>query len=325
MKRTVAALALILVACKETSPTAATTVGGPGAAYVSAMMAVMQTNSIHRKTIDWTSFRSQVFAAVPPGGSIADSYTAIYLALELLGDNHSQYRALNGLILYASTLDCTAPTIPAVAPLGADIGYVRVGGVSAGGGTPGGQVITDSIQSIIRAADNAQIRGWIVDLRGNPGGSVPPMLAGVGPILGIGTAGYYVDANGIASPWGYDGRNFEVSGVVEQPVSSPYTLLSPSPRVAVLLDRRVESAGEATAIAFKLRPNTRFFGTGTCGLSTANAAYLLSDGATLVLTVGIDADRTGTQYGGPVLPDSVITDTSAVVPAAVAWLRSQHP
>jgi hypothetical protein len=78
-------------------------------------------------------------------------------------------------------------------------------------------------------------------------------------------------------------------------------------------------------VAFKQRPNTRFFGTATCGLSNANSAYTLSDGAVLELNVATDADRTGAQYGGPVPPDSVITDTSAVVPAAVAWLRSSHP
>lgn len=316
-------LALLLTACKESTPTAASTVGGPGVTYVNAMIEIMQTSSINRKKIDWTSFRSQVLAAVPTGGSISDSFTAIFLALEMLGDNHSSYMSAAGVELQASTLDCTAPIIPAVPTVEADVGYVRVPAFS--GTSTQALALTDSIQSVIRTADNNQLLGWIVDLRGNTGGSVGPMVAGVGPILGTGIAGYFVDANGAATEWGYDGKEFEEGGFSEQIASNPYTLLSPSPRVAVLLDRRVASSGEATAIAFKQRPNTRFFGAGTCGLSTGNSSFLLSDGATLVLTVAIDADRTSKVYGGPVLPDTVITDTAAVVPAALAWLRSSQP
>jgi carboxyl-terminal processing protease len=49
-------------------------------------------------------------------------------------------------------------------------------------------------------------------------------------------------------------------------VKAPYKLVVPSPRVAVLTDTGVASSGEA--IAFRGRPNTRSFGTPTCGLST---------------------------------------------------------
>jgi carboxyl-terminal processing protease len=317
MKRTIAALALLLVACKD-SPTASAG-GSAGATYANAVVDIMQANSIRRKTIDWSSLRTQVLATVPPGASIGDSYSAIYLALELLGDNHSTFRAPSGFELQASTLDCTAPTIAGMPALGSDIGYVRVGGDPGVGAVL--QAYTDTVQAAIRAADNAQIRGWIVDLRGNSGGTLLPMIAAIGPILGTGTAGYLVDADGVKTPFAYDVSGTATYTTQKYSATSPYTLMSPSPRVAVLLDRRVASVGEATAIAFKQRPNTRFFGTETCGLSTYETGHVLSDQALLIIADRIDADRGSTVYGGTVLPDTVITDTSAVVPAAVAWLR----
>jgi hypothetical protein len=324
MKRAFAVVALVVVACKDSSPITVAIPSGAGGAYVSAVIDTMQANSIRRTTIDWTNLRSQVFATVPPGGSVADSYTAIFLALELLGDNHSSYEAVNGATLFASTLDCTAPIIQSAPSLGTDIGYVRVGGFL--GTTVQAQAFTDSITAAIRAVDSPQVHGWIVDLRGNGGGYMYPMVAGLGPILGTGVAGYFVNSYGAATPWGYDGRESYYGTTPKQGVTTPYTLIASfSPPVAVLIDRGVASSGEATAISFKQRQNTRFFGTGTCGLSTAPVGFPLSDGATLTLATATDADRTSHLYGGPILPDTVITDTSAVVPAAIAWLRSPHP
>jgi C-terminal processing protease CtpA/Prc len=87
------------------------------------------------------------------------------------------------------------------------------------------------------------------------------------------------------------------------------------------------SSGEAVAIAFRGRPVTRFFGAATGGLSTANAPIPLRDGAIAVVTIGVDLDRTGRRYGGPVEPDEVVPgdgegpDEPALL-RAVEWIRS---
>lgn len=102
----------------------------------------------------------------------------------------------------------------------------------------------------------------------------------------------------------------------------PHTLKKPDPRVAVLTDNGIASSGEATVIAFKGRPDTRFFGEPTCGLSTANRGFILSDGAILVLTVSTMADRTRRVYGDSVFPDEVIVNPTAVVARAIEWLET---
>ena len=82
-------------------------------------------------------------------------------------------------------------------------------------------------------------------------------------------------------------------------------------------------SGEATFIAFRQRLNTRSFGVPTCGLSTANSSFRLSDGATLILTVSVMADRTKTRYGDTIAPDELMTDPEQTVQRAVAWLEDR--
>src|SRR6266850_8052486 len=67
----------------------------------------------------------------------------------------------------------------------------------------------------------------------------------------------------------------------------PYKLSVPNARVAVLTDIGVASSGEAIAIAFRGRPNTRSFGTPTCGLSTAVDQFPLSTGGRMAVVTGV--------------------------------------
>jgi C-terminal processing protease CtpA/Prc len=105
-------------------------------------------------------------------------------------------------------------------------------------------------------------------------------------------------------------------------VSNKYVLRRANPRVAVLTDNNVASSGEATAVAFRGRPNTRTFGTPTCGVPSGNSQFVLEDSAQLYLTTSRDADRTRHEYDGPLPPDETISDSNALVARAIAWLRS---
>ncbi len=105
-------------------------------------------------------------------------------------------------------------------------------------------------------------------------------------------------------------------------VTAPYRVRREQPRVAVLSDNGIASSGEATLIAFRLRPNTRSFGEATCGLSTANATYTLSDGGTLTLTTSVMADRQKTPFGDSSAPDEVFISQADAVQRAIAWLQS---
>ena len=68
-------------------------------AYLDQSIGLMQTNSINRLTIDWSAFRTSVFAQAAGARTIADTYPAITLALERLNDRRSTYRAATGTVL----------------------------------------------------------------------------------------------------------------------------------------------------------------------------------------------------------------------------------
>jgi C-terminal processing protease CtpA/Prc len=286
--------------------------------YLDRIVAIMEGNANGRLVIDWTAFRSSVYAAAPLAQTIAATYPAIQQALAILQDGHSSYTSKTGVVLRVRNRTCTGsgafdPVLPK------NIGYVRVPAFLGSG-----QAATDYagfIQTAIKRADRSDLVGWVVDLRGNTGGSMWPMLAGLGPILGSDTLGYFVDPTGTTSAWAYrEGASWD-GGYVVQRAPQPYTLIRQRPKVAVLVDNAVGSSGEAAFISFRGRPNTRSFGVATCGLSTGNKAFTLSDGASLNLTFAVMADRSGTPYGDRILPDEISQGQTDPVQRAVAWLQ----
>jgi carboxyl-terminal processing protease len=288
--------------------------------YLDQLIGIMQNNSINRPKIDWTSFRATVVTDARSAQTIVDLYPAIRTALRLLGDGHSFYQLTAGGTISVPTRTCS-PSGAGTPSLPSAVGYVKV--TSFSGNTAQATAFANEIQAAIAAADRDDLIGWVVDLRGNGGGNLWPMIAGIGPVLGMGTFGYFIDpVGGMERMLEYrDGASIN-AGVVVVQVTAPYRLRREQPRVAVLSDNGIASSGEATLVAFRQRPDTRSFGAPTCGLSTANLGFALSDGATLQLTVVVLADRIKTRYGDSIPPDEVITDSAQVVQRAVAWLQS---
>lgn len=301
-----------------TQPTAA--MSAAASAYLDALLGLMQSNSIKRLTIDWTAFRNNVIAAAGSAQTIADLNPAIRVAITQLGDGHSSYRGAGATTsIFVGTRTCR-PSGAAQPSLPATIGYVKVTAFSGSGDAA--TAFADQVQNAIVAADRDDLVGWVVDLRGNGGGNMWPMIAGVGPLLGEGPLGYFIGPTGAETLWEYRNGASISGGFAITRVTAPYRVRREQPRVAVLSDNGIASSGEATLIAFRQRPNTRSFGEATCGLSTANATYTLSDGGTLTLTTSVMADRQKTPFGDSIAPDEVFISQADAVQRAIAWLQS---
>jgi carboxyl-terminal processing protease len=178
--------------------------------------------------------------------------------------------------------------------------------------------------------------GWIVDLRGNLGGNVFPMLAGIGPLLDKGNVAYALDADGQKTLFFYEnGRaglhNPDGKEVIVTKVENWLSGISPGLPIAVLIDRETASSGELIAISFRGRANTRFFGESTLGASTSTRGFRLSDGVNMVLATAVDVDRSGKEYPTGVSPDEVVAIGDKVAPinedpvihAALGWIGEQ--
>src|SRR4029079_934252 len=119
----------------------------------------------------------------------------------------------------------------------------------------------------------------IVDLQTNTGGNMWPMLAGLGPILGEGALGGFLDVENVEVPWSYqNGVVMEGTHPRARTTGPAYRSTPESSPIAVLISRATASSGEAVAVAFQGRPQTRFFGGHTRGATTSNDQFPLRDG-----------------------------------------------
>lgn len=316
MKKAIQILLLLFVAsCKDSDAPSTLNIAPVVETYLNEVLGHMEQNSINRRNIDWPQLRNEVFARAANAQTISAAQPAILLALGRLADNHSLIVTASGGILYNGNANCGG-TRTSFIPT-AEVGYVAV--PSFTGTQAESAAYARNMQQSIRNQDNPNMKGWIVDVRGDTGGNMWPMLAGIGPLLGDGLAGHFIDIDNNDIPWSYRGGSSFSNQSAVVSVPSPYVLQKPNPKVAVLIDNGTASSGEAIVISFIGRPNTKLFGTPSCGLSTANGTFNLSDGSTLFLTVSTMADRNKNKFGNKINPDEVHSGSNAVS-AAVKWI-----
>jgi hypothetical protein len=334
---------------------AQSTVGDPTKsdpiAYLNRALDEMQARSLRRDQIDWPRLRKEALARAARAEITVDTYDAIRFALASLDDHHSSFHLPPAL----EHLEASRKAVrkPEPAPQSQQSGpftgrYGPEGRLARFGGKSFAIIVVTKcfpendqqfiafetkLQRAVADLDRSHPTGWVVDLRGNVGGNMWPMLAGVGPLLGesdhLGEF-FTLDSH---STWKYrDGVAAEIEDGKESPypavAGTPYKLTG-TPNVAVLVDRGTGSSGEAIAIAFRGRPKTRFFGEHTEGVSTENTVIKLSDGASMWLTIGVAADRTGRQYLEGLDPDEEIhlgnqvppDDQDPVLQGALRWLN----
>ncbi|MFD2783868.1 S41 family peptidase [Hymenobacter rubripertinctus] len=288
--------------------------------YLEEVVGIMQANFINRATINWVVFKQNLLAQASGAQTIEQAYPAVEFAVVALGDKHTQFygaRPVKGLEMPPAN----QPPLYPDEPVPGDIGYIRIPWVVGSQEKLDAYIAT--VQAHIKALDKPALKGWIVDLRGNMGGNMWPMLVGAGPILGDDTLGYCIDANNTKTAWRYEKGKALLDGDIQAETANYYTLKSANPVVAVLTDTLTASSGEAVAVAFKARKHTRSFGTGTCGVSTSRSHFYLSDGSVILLTTAVFADRRLVRYGHSLAPDVSLRPID-VVPRAIRWIREEY-
>ena len=160
-------------------------------------------------------------------------------------------------------------------------------------------------------AEAGALKGVIIDLRGNTGGNMYPMIAAIHRFLPD------------DSILRFKTRKFTM------PITKDFVLrsvgLEAQPAldcpVALLTDEWTASSGEAVLLCFRGLEKARTFGGATAGYASANEPYPMPDGSQLVLTTGCDMARTGEMFcDDPIAPD-VTTDQP--LEDALIWLRNR--
>ena len=284
--------------------------------YLVAALDTIEAVTIGRDSLPWPLIRDSAFYYAYGARKPADTHGAIEWTLR---------RANKHSFLQARQPGAVSESIDG------RYGYIHVpqrGGAAI--------ALADSLHNAVRDLDAAGVCGWIVDLRGNGGGNMWPMLAGIGPLLGDSIVGYF-GATPEAQAWYYRRGTSGIrsaGGAVKtesQITVEPVELRSAAPPLAVLLDGGTGSSGEALAVAFRGRPNARSFGSPTAGFATMNRGSRLPDGANMVVTTGYYADRHRAPIAERVEPDEPVAGgvqgwpfpTDRVAEVAIRWLSGQ--
>jgi hypothetical protein len=284
-------------------------------AYLARAVAVIRARHINSGHADWPAIEAEAQIAIRGARTSADTYPAIRGVLATLGEDHSFFippeppappRDPSG----SSAVGAQPLELPSGGLFAPDIAEVRLpelNTVRRDGPERGARYAAVLRDTLIRL-DRARLCGLIVDLRGNGGGNMWPMLQGLGPLLGKPPFGAFVSVSGVTTPW------------LLPPAGPGYSLRHAAMPLAVILGPRTASSGEMVAIALIGRRGVRSFGAPTAGYTTANGVVALSDGAHLAITEAWVRDRHGKDYRAEIHPD-VAVDDAQIKARASAWLR----
>ena len=274
------------------------------AAYGESALDHVEHRALYADRVDWPAARASMASAAARATTPAELHPAIGAVLRQAGGRHS------GLVPPGRTGSTGARERPSAS-------WVDGHGVLVLPWCPGE---LRAVRAYAAAGGRAlrrlpPVSGWVVDLRGNSGGSMWPMLAVALPLLeASGVLGAFVTRDGSRTPWWARGHRVGTGRWASARSRGPRRLPGP---VAVLLDGGTASSAEAVAVAFRGVSTARSYGRATHGVCTGNETVRLRDGALLVITSCRLADRTGLVHdGGPLTPDVLVDDDALDVALA---------
>lgn len=303
-----------------------------------------QKASLYRANVDWKRVGDSVRKAAANAKSIKEAMPAMKLFYTLLQDHHGftlyerKYYGWNpprpklDTTIYRSLIKQMKQTNkPFARVFNNDCGYLSIPDNNP---TQRGdnEKIAAEIQQALNSIHPEQLKGLIIDLRLNPGGSMFPMLGGIMNVFAEGKLGTFIDpVTKQGEEWGRRGNTFYDGAEIG------YTLTKTLPdlhklSIVVLIGPKTASSGEATAISLKGRKKTYFIGENTGGYTTGNSSIQFSPNTGIFLATSVEADRNGNVYLEHVTPDLQIIggdnfstlSNDKKVAAGLRWLKANN-
>lgn len=265
---------------------------------------LLEEHAYHADRVDWAVAAERVGEALARGASLGEALQPVFTAL---GDRHTFLRQA----------DHGTPTAAHTVPDGhhGRTGYLRLPGFTGHHRSIAARRYVKAAWALLRAPCP---RSWVLDLRGNRGGNLFPMLAAAGPLLGDGAGLAYVRRDGHRLTYRYARGAVYAGDRRLLSVRKPPADFAGAP-LAVLTDGRTASSAEGVLVAcFGRAAGVRVFGAPTAGVPTGNLTRTLPDGSTLGITTTLATDHLGRSYDGPLHPD----EPGGTEATAAAWLRA---
>lgn len=292
--------------------------------YLEETLMYLEMGSVNRKIIDWDSVRTQVYTKASNAITTKDTYEAIELAISLLQENHSFFQRPDIVAHLKNKRDDQAIDIIQKNSklIHNHIGYLLIPSCCCYSKSAMEEYAL-SIQKEIQALDKNNLSKWIVDLRGNLGGNMWPMVLGLRPLIKSETFGFFSDGSGDYYSWNFDNFSVNIDNYEQCSLTEPsYELKQSTLQIAVLIDKQTISSGEATTIAFLGGDGIKIFGQRTGGYVSANEEILLSDGSAIYLATTYSADRLKRIYRESIIPDEITEVGNPTLDAAIQWLEN---
>lgn len=287
--------------------------------FIKEIVKIIKHKSLFTDSLNWKQIGHEL-RSLPFGKDESKNHQMIFdlftKELRNAGDKHSFFISKAYQSSYKKNHKIA---LPEGAYLGDGIGMIKVPGCFLVDKGQYKDFANDIRRQIEKTDTSHHITGWVVDLRGNGGGNMWPMLAGLNALTEDGVAGYFVSNSG-KIPWKVS------NGKLTFPPAeiNTYKIKNLSVKIAVLIDSLTASSGEMTAVSLMGLPNVKVFGQPSAGYTTANYTYLLSDGSMLNLAQMYVADRTLKAYMNKIIPDVILDNKKnsqdETLKAAKKWL-----
>lgn len=283
------AVLLIVVSCTDSNRQ-----------YVRKAIRIMDKQGLFAEGPDWESARAEALSAKPL--SLEEAQEIVRTAAKVAGGKHSFLKPA-GSVVSDATSEWPAPEVA-----------LSEGGIPVIALPPFSGNHDEGIKyaSTVLSAISEDIPGVILDLRGNTGGNMYPMIAAVHRFLPNDDEMLRFHSRK-RTQWIPLSYAVQAAGVQQKSrIECP---------VAILTDDHTASSGEAVLICFQGLDYVRVFGAPTAGYASANQPFPLPGGDNLVLTTGCDVARTGEVFcDNPIMPD-VMTETP--LEDAIMWIINQ--
>ena len=273
--------------------------GDANKAYVKKAVRMMDKRGLYAQGPAWEAAKDSALCASPQ--TLEEAQEIVREALKVAGGKHSFLLTANK-VQEANQAEWIMPSFEK-----SEDGVAIITLPAFSGNGEDAKKYANTVLDVV----SEDLRGVVIDLRGNTGGDMYPMISAVHRFLPDDAILRFKNRGGTS------------------PVSTSYVnrVLGLTPRerivcpVAILTDSLTASSGEAVLICFRGLDNVCVFGKPTAGYASSNVPLPMPDGSKLVLTVGCDVARTGEIFcDDPIEPD-VLSDNPLT--EALAWIRER--
>ncbi len=323
------------------------------AALLDTIVNIFQTNSIYKNKVNWSDLKSELYSSIDYSSSnsvlaVIPAYIRLSKILNIThggliykgtayGANNEGFQDMQNRI--SNTIQDASGRNEynfRVEVIGKKYGYISIPPIDIEFSEDMEKVKLELVkkasvlQDSLCKLEGLGLKGLILDLRLNSGGSTVAMFGGLTSLYDKGTLFSFAMSNGSAQKVNKEGKfiTFDRDTLVKLESKCPSLNQL---KLAVLISPNTASAAEQIAISFKGRNKTIFIGERTRGMTTGIQTVSIREDLTLDCAQMFSMDRNGNMFDSWVSPDITVVggddfeslQSDKKVQEAIKWLADK--